>query len=46
MAVKVPTYFVDFKIVPVCNIHGSVGKYVPVSQYYITPDAGETDMGK
>lgn len=46
MAVKVPTYFVDFKIVPVCNIHGSVGKYVPVSQYYIAPDAGETDMGK
>ena len=46
MAVKVPTYFVDFKIVPVCNIHGSVGKYVPVSQYYIAPDAGETDMCK
>lgn len=46
MAVKVPTYFVDFKIVPVCNIHGSVGKYVPVSQYYIAPDAGETDMDK
>lgn len=46
MAVKVPTYFVDFKIVPVCNIHGSVGKYVPVSQYYITPDAGETAIGK
>lgn len=46
MAVKVPTYFVDFKIVPVCNIHGSIGKYVPVSEYYITPDAGETDMGK
>ena len=46
MAVKVPTYFVDFKIVPVCNIHGFVGKYVPVSQYYIAPDAGETDMGK
>lgn len=46
MAVKVPTYFVDFKIVPVCNIHGSVGKYVPVSQYYIAPDAGETNMGK
>lgn len=46
MAVKVPTYFVDFKIVPVCNIHGSVEKYVPVSQYYITPDAGETVMGK
>ena len=45
MAVKVPTYFVDFKIVPVCNIHGSVGKYVPVSQYYIAPDAGETAMG-
>lgn len=46
MAVKVPTYFVDFKIVPVCNIHGSVGKYVPVSQYYIAPNAGETDTGK
>lgn len=46
MAVKVPTYFVDFKIVPVCNIHGSIGKYVPVSQYYIAPDAGETDMDK
>lgn len=46
MAIKVPTCFVDFKIVPVCNIHGSVGKYVPVSQYYITPDAGETCMGK
>ena len=46
MAVNVPTYFVDFKIVPVCNIHGSIGKYVPVSQYYIAPDAGETDMGK
>ena len=45
MAVKVPTYFVDFKIVPVCNIHGSVGKYVPVSEYYIAPDAGETLMG-
>lgn len=46
MGIAVPTYFVDFKIVPVCNIHGSVGKYVPVSQYYIAPDAGETDMGK
>lgn len=46
MGIGVPTYFVDFKIVPVCNIHGSVGKYVPVSQYYIAPDAGETDMGK
>lgn len=46
MAIKVPTCFVDFKIVPVCNIHGSVGKYVPVSQYYIAPDAGETDMCK
>ena len=46
MAVNVPTYFVDFKIVPVCNIHGSIGKYVPASKYYITPDAGETDMGK
>lgn len=46
MTVNVPTYFVDFKIVPVCNIHGSIGKYVPTSKYYITPDAGETDMGK
>lgn len=46
MGIGVPTYFVDFKIVPICNIHGSVGKYVPVSQYYIAPDAGETDMGK
>lgn len=46
MGIGVPTYFVDFKIVPVCNIHGSVGKYIPVSQYYIVPDAGETDMGK
>lgn len=46
MGIGVPTYFVDFKIVPVCNIHGSVGKYVPVSQYYIAPDAGETVMGK
>lgn len=46
MGIGVPTYFVDFKIVPVCNIHGSVGKYVPVSQYYITPDAGETNMDK
>ena len=46
MAVKVPTYFVDFKIVPVCNIHGSIGRYEPVSEYYITPDVGETDMGK
>lgn len=46
MAIKVPTCFVDFKIVPVCNIHGSVGKYVPISQYYIAPDAGETNMGK
>lgn len=46
MGIGVPTYFVDFKIVPVCNIHGSVGKYIPVSQYYIAPDAGETDMGK
>ena len=46
MAVKVPTYFVDFKIVPVCNIHGSIGRYEPVSEYYITPDTGETDMGK
>lgn len=45
MAVKVPTYFVDFKIVPVCNIHGSIGRYEPVSEYYITPDAEETDMG-
>ena len=46
MAVKVPTYFVDFKIVPVCNIHGSIGRYEPVSEYYIAPDARETDMGK
>ena len=46
MAVNVPTYFVDFKIVPVCNIHGSIGRYEPVSEYYITPDAGETDMSK
>lgn len=46
MAIKVPTCFVDFKIVPVCNIHGSVGKYVPVSQYYIAPDSGETCIGK
>ena len=46
MGIGVPTYFVDFKIVPVCNIHGSIGKYVPGSQYYITPDAGETNMGK
>ena len=46
MGIGIPTYFVDFKIVPVCNIHGSVGKYVPVSQYYIAPNAGETDMGK
>lgn len=46
MGIGVPTYFVDFKIVPVCNIHGSIGKYVPVSQYYIAPDAGETNMGK
>lgn len=46
MAIGVPTYFVDFKIVPVCNIHGSIGKYNPTSMYYITPDAGETDMGK
>lgn len=46
MAVKLPTYFVDFKIVPVCNIHGSIGRYEPVSEYYIAPDAGETDMGK
>ena len=46
MAVNVPTYFVDFKIVPVCNIHGSIGQYNPVTKYYITPDAGETDMGK
>ena len=45
MAVKVPTYFVDFKIVPVCNIHGSIGRYEPVSKYYIAPDAGETVMG-
>ena len=46
MAIGVPTYFVDFKIVPVCNIHGSIGRYEPVSGYYITPDAGETVMGK
>lgn len=46
MAVNVPTYFVDFKIVPICNIHGSIGRYEPVSEYYITPDAGETNMGK
>lgn len=46
MAVNVPTYFIDFKIVPVCNIHGSIGQYHPTSMYYITPDAGETDMGK
>ena len=46
MAVNVPTYFVDFKIVPVCNIHGSIGQYHPTSMYYITPDVGETDMGK
>ena len=46
MAVNVPTYFVDFKIVPVCNIHGSIGQYHPTSMYYITPDAKETDMGK
>nr|DAU27454.1 MAG TPA: hypothetical protein [Crassvirales sp.] len=46
MAIGVPTYFVDFKIVPVCNIHGSIGKYNPTSMYYITPDAGETVTGK
>ena len=46
MGIGVPTYFVDFKIVPVCNIHGSIGKYIPVSQYYIASDAGETNMGK
>ena len=46
MAVNVPTYFVGFKIVPVCNIHGSIGQYHPGSMYYITPDAGETDMDK
>lgn len=46
MAVNVPTYFVEFKIVPVCNIHGSIGRYEPVSAYYITPDDGETVMGK
>lgn len=46
MGIGVPTYFVDFKIVPVCNIHGSIGQYHPTSMYYITPDAGETDMGK
>lgn len=45
MAVKVPTYFVDFKIVPVCNIHGSIGRYEPVSGYYIAPDAEETRVG-
>lgn len=45
MAVKVPTYFVDFKIVPVCNIHGSIGRYEPVSEYYIAPDAEETRVG-
>lgn len=46
MSIGVPTYFVDFKIVPVCNIHGSIGRYEPVSEYYITPDAGEADTGK
>ena len=46
MTVNVPTYFVDFKIVPVCNIHGSIGQYHPTSMYYITPDVVETDMGK
>ena len=46
MAIGVPTYFVDFKIVPVCNIHGSIGKHNPTSMYYITPDAGETVMSK
>lgn len=46
MGIGVPTYFVDFKIVPVCNIHGSIGKYNPTSKYYITPDAEETDMCK
>ena len=46
MAVNFPTYFVDFKIVPVCNIHGSIGQYHPTSMYYITPDVEETDMGK
>lgn len=43
MAVAVPTYFVDFKIVPVCNIHGAIGKAENFNTYYIVPDAGETD---
>ena len=42
MAVAVPTYFVDFKIVPVCNIHGAVGKIEEMSTYYITPDVEES----
>ena len=46
MGIGVPTYFVDFKIVPVCNIHGSIGKHNPTSMYYITPDARETVTGK
>lgn len=35
MGVMVPTYFVDFKIVPVCNIHGSIGKAAATENYYL-----------
>lgn len=35
MEIMIPTYFVDFKIVPVCNIHGSIGSNATNENYYL-----------
>ena len=35
MKVMIPTYFVDFKVVPVCNIHGSIGSGAANENYYL-----------
>lgn len=35
MGIMVPTYFVDFKVVPVCNIHGSISKAAATENYYL-----------
>ena len=44
--VAVPTCFVDFKIVPVCNIHGAIGKIENNNPYYITPINAEGKESK
>jgi hypothetical protein len=37
MKVMIPTYFIDFKVVPVCNIHGVIGEIINDNTYYISP---------